>query len=94
MKGRRLISDLFLLPTCRQNFLICSHNLYYTSKYQKSILEINEHTFYNYFRVKFKGGIAVDEKEWYKEKIIEKIDHCDNLHWLKTIYAYLKGLLK
>ena len=35
-----------------------------------------------------------DEKEWYKEKIIEKIDRCDNLHWLKTIYAYLKGLLK
>lgn len=37
---------------------------------------------------------STDEKEWYKKKIIEKIDRCDNLHWLKTIYAYLKGLLK
>ena len=37
---------------------------------------------------------SIEEKEWYKKKIIKKIDHCDNLHWLKTIYAYLKGLLK
>ena len=37
---------------------------------------------------------SIEEKEWYKEKIIEKIKQCDDLHWLKTIYAYLKGLLK
>jgi hypothetical protein len=55
MKGRRLISGLFLLPNYRQNFLICSHNLYYTSLYQKSILEIKEHTFYN-------NGIAILER--------------------------------
>jgi hypothetical protein len=74
--------------------LICSHNLYYTTVNKKSILEIKEHTFYNYFRVKFKGGIAVDEKEWYKEKIIELITKCDDLHWLKTIYAYVNRLLR
>lgn len=90
MKGRRLIYDLFLLPTCRQNFLICSHNLYYTSKYQKSILEISEHTFYNYFRVRFKGGIAVDEKK----EIIKMLDQLKNPEWIHFIYVLTKGLLK
>lgn len=37
---------------------------------------------------------STDEKEWYKEKIIEKIKQCDDLHWIRTIYAYLKVLLK
>ena len=90
MKGRRLISGLFLLPNYRQNFLICSHNLYYTSLYQKSTLEINEHTFYNYFRVKFKGGIAVDEKE----EIVKMLDQLKNPEWIHFIYVLIKGLLK
>ena len=32
-------------------------------------------------------------KEEYKEKIIEMVNKCDNLHWLKVIYVYVKGLL-
>jgi len=82
------------LPNYRQNFLICSHNLYYTTVNKKSILEINEHTFYNYFRVKLKGGIAVDEKEWYKEKIIEMIRKIDNTKYLRAIYTFVKKLLE
>lgn len=35
-----------------------------------------------------------DEKEEYMEKIIEMINKCDNLHWLKVVYAYVKGLLE
>ena len=30
----------------------------------------------------------------YKQKIIELIQNCNNIHWLKTIYAYVKTLLK
>lgn len=33
-------------------------------------------------------------KEVYKEEIKELIDKCDNIHWLKVIYAYVGGLLK
>lgn len=90
MKGRRLIYDLFLLPTCRQNFLICSHNLYYTSKYQKSILENEEHTFYNCFRVKLKGGIAVDEKESCKRQIVEMVESIENIRILKMIWGFVR----
>lgn len=30
----------------------------------------------------------------YKKEIIELIEKCDNTHWLKTIYAYIKRLLR
>lgn len=70
--------------------LICSHNLYYTTVNKKSILEIKEHTFYNYFRVKFKGGIAVDEKE----EIVKMLDQLKNPEWIHFIYVLIKGLLK
>lgn len=36
----------------------------------------------------------MNEKEAYKKKIIELIMNCDDLHWLKTIYAYVKKLLE
>jgi hypothetical protein len=29
----------------------------------------------------------------YKKEIIELIESCDNIHWLKTIYAYIKRLI-
>jgi hypothetical protein len=29
----------------------------------------------------------------YKKEIIELIEKCDNIHWLKTIYAYIKRLI-
>lgn len=29
----------------------------------------------------------------YKKEIIEMIENCDNIHWLKTIYAYIKRLI-
>lgn len=70
--------------------LICSHNLYYTTVNKKSILEIKEHTFYNCFRVKFKGGIAVDEKE----EIVKMLDQLKNPEWIHFIYVLIKGLLK
>jgi hypothetical protein len=39
------------------------------------------------------GGFRLG-KEYYKNEIIELIEKCDNLHWLKTIYAYISNLLK
>lgn len=29
----------------------------------------------------------------YKKEIIELIENCDNIHWLRTIYAYIKRLI-
>lgn len=40
------------------------------------------------------GGVLVNEKEEYREKIISLIKNCDNVHWLKTIYAYVRKLLE
>lgn len=42
------------------------------------------------------GGLRMGEgnANEYKQKIIELIQNCDNIHWLKTIYAYVKTLLK
>nr|DAH27512.1 MAG TPA: hypothetical protein [Bacteriophage sp.]DAM22344.1 MAG TPA: hypothetical protein [Bacteriophage sp.] len=34
------------------------------------------------------------ENEEYRQKIIELINNCNNNHWLKTIYSYIKALLK
>lgn len=39
-----------------------------------------------------KGGYM--ENEEYKQKIIELINNCNNNHWLKTIYSYIKTLLR
>lgn len=33
-------------------------------------------------------------EEDYKQQIKELVDKCDNLHWLETIYAYIKTLLR
>lgn len=33
------------------------------------------------------------ESEEYKQKIIEMINNCDNMHWLKVIYTYVSKLL-
>lgn len=30
----------------------------------------------------------------YKNEIIILIEKCDNVHWLKTIYAYVKRLVE
>lgn len=63
-------------------------------------LDIIEHTFYNMSIATQKTcgldgleGLLVDEKEYYKEKIIALIAQCKNLHWLKTIYAYVNKLI-
>nr|DAZ65230.1 MAG TPA: hypothetical protein [Caudoviricetes sp.]DAZ72647.1 MAG TPA: hypothetical protein [Caudoviricetes sp.] len=29
----------------------------------------------------------------YKKEIIELIEKCDNAHWLKVIYTYIKRLI-
>lgn len=36
----------------------------------------------------------MNDKEFYREQIIELITKCESDHWLKTIYAYVKKLLK
>lgn len=36
----------------------------------------------------------MNEKEVYQEKIIDLIRKCDSMHWLKTIYAYVRKLLE
>lgn len=30
----------------------------------------------------------------YKKEIIEMIEKCDDIHWIKVIYAYVKRLLR
>jgi hypothetical protein len=35
------------------------------------------------------GGLIMN----YKEEIIEMIEKCDDIHWIKAIYAYVKRLL-
>ena len=35
-----------------------------------------------------------DEIQAYKKRIIEMIQKCDNLHWLKVTFAYLRKLLE
>lgn len=62
-------------------------------------LDIIEHMFYNTIiatrtcELDELEGLLVEEKEYYKEKIITLITQCENLHWLKTIYAYVKKLI-
>lgn len=34
------------------------------------------------------------EKEYYKKKIFDIVNKCNDIHWLKVIYAYLSKLLK
>lgn len=31
---------------------------------------------------------------YYKTEIINLVQNCDNNHWLKVVYAYVKRLLK
>ena len=58
-------------------------------------IDIIEHKFYNSviaIGVRIRGYIM--ENEEYRQKIIELINNCNNNHWLKTIYSYIKTLLK
>ncbi len=34
-----------------------------------------------------------ESEKYYIAEIIKLIEKCDNLHWLKTIYAYVNALL-
>jgi hypothetical protein len=34
------------------------------------------------------------ENVFYRNEIFKLINKCDNTHWLKVIYAYIKKLLK
>lgn len=52
--------------------------------------------FYNYTIATTRGvigGVLVNEKEEYRKMIIALLEMCDDLHWLKTIYAYVKRLI-
>lgn len=33
-------------------------------------------------------------KEFYRERIINLISSCEDEHWLRTIYAYIRKLLE
>lgn len=39
------------------------------------------------------GGVCMYEKEDYRKMIMALLEMCDDLHWLKTIYAYVKRLI-
>ena len=61
------------------------------------VLDIIEPMFYNgniaTGNVWILGGLNLGEDiEDYKQKIIELIQKCNNIHWIKTIYAYVKTL--
>ncbi len=34
------------------------------------------------------------ENEYYRKKIFDIVNKCNDTHWLKVIYAYLSKLLK
>ena len=76
-----------------------SHTKSYIIRQNPIDIDKTEHMFYNlsietwcgFFWI---GGVLVNEKEVYRERIIEMVKNCDNLHWLKVIYAYLKKLLE
>lgn len=40
-----------------------------------------------------KTANSKEQKKYYIAEIIKLIEKCDNLHWLKTIYAYVNALL-
>ena len=86
------ICQYFQIPNRFTYYCIIRHNLIYIDK--------AEHTFYNSIKLLYGtcgfliGGFLVNEKEVYQEKIIGLIRKCDNMHWLKTIYAYVRKLLE
>ena len=75
----------------RNNYHIINHvkNQYLKIENIRSIITVSLS-----WNVLVRGGDCMEEKQWYKEKIIELITKCDDLHWLKTIYAYVNRLLR
>lgn len=48
---------------------------------------------YRYRSVESLEVLSMGEQD-YKEEILELINGCNNVHWLRCIYAYVKKLLK
>lgn len=40
------------------------------------------------------GGFLVNEKEVYRERIIEMVNRIENPCWLRSIYIFIKTLLE
>lgn len=58
-------------------------------------LDTNKCSIYNNFRIRFSEGyIMDDEKEEYREKIIEMIKKIENVRYLKFIYDLIISFKK
>lgn len=72
--------------------------LYYTTDNLMSILDINEQMFYNYFiAIKlcgFSGGVLVDEKEEYRNKIIEMVKSVNRKDILIYIFKITEDIIR
>nr|DAH99145.1 MAG TPA: hypothetical protein [Caudoviricetes sp.] len=72
--------------------------LYYTTDNLMSILDISEQMFYNYFiAIKlcgFSGGVFVDEKEEYRNKIVEMVKSVNRKDILIYIFKITEDIIR
>lgn len=86
------ICQYFQIPNRFTYYCIIRHNLIYIDK--------AEHTFYNSIKLLYGtcgfliGGFLVNEKEVYRQRIIEMVNRIENPCWLRSIYIFIKTLLE
>ena len=86
------ICQYFQMPNRFTYYCIIRHNLIYIDK--------AEHTFYNSIKLLYGtcgfliGGFLVNEKEVYRQRIIEMVNRIENPCWLRSIYIFIKTLLE
>ena len=86
------ICQYFQMPNRFTYYCIIRHNLIYIDK--------AEHTFYNSIKLLYGTcgflivGFLVNEKEVYRQRIIEMVNRIENPCWLRSIYIFIKTLLE
>ena len=56
-------------------------------------IDTNERSIYNIFKTWYlEVHIMDNEKEEYREKIIEMVKKIENVYWLRSIYIFIKTL--
>lgn len=82
------ICQYFQIPNRFTYYCIIRHNLIYIDKI--------EHTFYNSIKLLYGtcgfliGGFLVNEKEVYRQRIIEMVSKIDNVQILKLIWGFVR----
>lgn len=86
------ICQYFQIPNRFTYYCIIRHNLTYIDK--------TEHMFYNSIKLLYGtcgfliGGFLVNEKEVYRQRIIEMVNRIENPCLLRSIYIFVKTLLE